>query len=323
MTTWLLTGGAGYIGAHVLHALRDAGYDAVVLDDLSTGLERKVPAGVPLVRADVKDQAAVEAILREHHVDGVIHLAAKKAVGESVADPAQYYRENIGGLTSLLDAMAVTGVKNFVFSSSAATYGAPDLDLVTEDSPTHPTSPYGETKLAGEWLTRAMGVAHDLSWISLRYFNVAGAATPELGDVGAFNLVPLVLRAYTNGEPAKVFGDDYPTPDGTCVRDYIHVADLADAHVAAARRTESGQRADVYNVGTGEGLSVHEVIEALGRVNDLDIAVDVVARRAGDPPRIVAAADKIAADLGWKATRTVDDIAASAWEAWQAYPPAT
>src|SRR6478609_3381572 len=322
MTTWLLTGGAGYIGAHVLRSLQDAGHDVVVLDDLSTGLERKVPEGVPLVHADINDRAAVEATLRDLHIDGVVHLAAKKAVGESVANPALYYRDNVGGLNTLLDAMDATGVRRFVFSSSAATYGAPDVDLVTEDAPTFPTSPYGETKLIGEWMTRAQGVAHGLSWVSLRYFTVAGAGAPDLGDVGAYNLVPLVLRAYTRGEPAQIFGDDYPTPDGTCVRDYIHVADLADAHVAAAAATEAGRRADVYNVGTGEGYSVKEVVDAIRRVAGIDVRADIAPRRAGDPPRIVASADRIRDDLGWSATRGLDDIVASAWEAWQAFPPA-
>ena len=320
MTTWLLTGGAGYIGAHVLRSLQESGREVVVLDDLSTGLERKVPQGVPLVRADINDRDAVEAALRDHRIDGVVHLAAKKAVGESVAHPALYYRENVGGLTTLLAAMDAAGVGNFVFSSSAATYGAPDVDLVTEDSPTVPTSPYGETKLVGEWLTRAQGVATGLSWISLRYFNVAGAGASDLGDVGAFNLVPLVLRAYSRGEAAKVFGDDYPTPDGTCVRDYIHVADLADAHVAAAAATESGGRADTYNVGTGEGYSVSQVIDAIRRVAGIDLKSEVVARRPGDPPRIVASAERIRAELGWSATHGLDDIVASAWEAWQAHP---
>src|SRR6478735_5403269 len=322
MTTWLLTGGAGYIGAHVLRSLQDAGHDVVVLDDLSTGLERKVPEGVPLVHADINDRAAVEATLRDLHVDGVVHLAAKKAVGESVENPSLYYRDNVGGLNTLLDAMDATDVKNFVFSSSAATYGAPDVDLVTEDSPTVPTSPYGETKLVGEWITRDHGVANGLSWVSLRYFNVAGAGSPELGDVGAFNLVPLILRAYTRGEAAQIFGDDYPTPDGSGVRDYIHVVDLAEAHVAAAAATEAGIRSDVYNVGTGRGYSVKEVIEAIRRVGGDELRAETAPRRAGDPPRVVASADLIRAELGWSASRGLDDIVSSAWAAWQAFPPA-
>ena len=321
MTTWMLTGGAGYIGAHVLRALRDAGYGVVVLDDLSTGLERKVPGGVPLVNADINDGPTVAAALRDHGVTGVVHLAAKKAVGESVERPEHYYRENVGGLVTLIESMRATGTTNLVFSSSAATYGAPDVDLVTEDSPTVPTSPYGETKLAGEWLAHGAARAHGLSVVSLRYFNVAGAASPDLGDVGVFNLVPLVLRAHTQGKAAQVFGDDYPTPDGSCVRDYIHVADLAEAHVAAAKHAESGARSDVYNVGTGTGYSVIDVIEALRRVTGEDIRYEVAPRRAGDPPRVVASAAKINSELGWKASRTLDDIAASAWEAWQAYPP--
>jgi UDP-glucose 4-epimerase len=322
MTTWMLTGGAGYIGAHVLRALQAADHGVVVLDDLSTGLERKVPADVPLVRANVNDSDAVSAALRDHGVTGVVHLAAKKAVGESVERPEYYYRENVGGLVTLIESMRRTGTRNLVFSSSAATYGATTEPIVTEDAATVPTSPYGETKLAGEWLAHGAARAHGLSVVSLRYFNVAGAATPELGDVGAFNLVPLVLRAHTRGVAAQVFGDDYPTPDGTCVRDYIHVGDLADAHVAAAEHAESDLRSAVYNVGTGTGASVLEVIDALRRATGEDIRHEIAPRRAGDPPRIVGSPERIHADLGWRATRSLDDIAASAWEAWQAFPSA-
>lgn len=321
MTNWMLTGGAGYIGSHVLRALQEAGYGVVVLDDLSTGIERKIPDGVPFVRADLNDGDTVKTALRDHGITGVVHLAAKKAVGESVERPEHYYRENLGGLVSLIDAMRATGTQRLVFSSSAAVYGDPVDDLVTEDSLTIPTSPYGETKLAGEWLAHAAARAHGMSVVSLRYFNVAGAASPDLGDVGVFNLVPLVLRAHSSGAPAQIFGGDYPTPDGTCIRDYIHVADLAEAHVAAARHAESAPRSDIYNVGTGTGSSVKEVVDALRRATGEDIRSEVVARRAGDPPRTVAAADKIKSELGWSAQRDLDDIAASAWQAWQAFPP--
>jgi UDP-glucose 4-epimerase len=320
MSTWALTGGAGYIGAHVLRALQDAGHGVVVIDDLSTGEQRKVPDDVTLVRADVADRDVVAAALRDHEVEGVVHLAAKKAVGESVERPLHYYRQNVDGLVSLLEAMSLAGVGRMVFSSSAAVYGDPSGDLVTEDAPTVPTSPYGETKLAGEWITRDVGRAHGLSWTSLRYFNVAGAGAPELGDTGAFNLVPLALRALTSGRRPQVFGDDYPTPDGTCVRDYIHVADLADAHVAAVAHVSSGRRADVFNVGTGRGYSVREVIAAIGAATGLDTTYDVVDRRPGDPARVVASAQRIGTELGWTAARDLDDIARSAWAAWQAHP---
>jgi len=331
MTTWMLTGGAGYIGANVLRAMRDAGFDVVVLDDLSAGVRRKVPDGVPLVEASVLDRDAVAAALREHHVTGVIHLAAKKAVGESVANPLKYYRQNVEGVVALLEAMDEVGVRNFVFSSSAAVYGAPKDKIVTEGTKPGPVNPYGSTKLVGEWVTRQLGAVTGMSWISLRYFNVAGAGAPDLGDTGVHNLVPLVLRAVSKGEDPIVFGDDYATPDGTCIRDYIHVTDLAEAHVVAARRVEAGvvdeetgetrPAATVYNVGTGEGHSVKEVIAAIGTAIGRSLSPQIEERRDGDPPRLVASAARIKRDLGWTASRSLDDIATSAWEAWQAFPP--
>nr|MCU0296818.1 UDP-glucose 4-epimerase GalE [Candidatus Nanopelagicales bacterium] len=234
MTTWLLSGGAGYIGAHVLRSLQASGRDVVVLDDLSTGLARKVPDGVPLIQANVADRAQVAAALRDHDVTGVVHLAAKKAVGESVERPEYYYRENVDGMLSLLEAMQEVGTRAFVYSSSAAVYGTPAQEFVTEDAPLAPESPYGQTKVVGEWMTRNAAVNHELSWTSLRYFNVAGAASPDLGDTSVFNLIPMVFRALSQGQRPQVFGDDYPTRDGSCIRDYIHVADLAEAHVVAA-----------------------------------------------------------------------------------------
>jgi len=249
-------------------------------------------------------------------------MAAKKAVGESVERPLFYYRENVDGLLSVLEAMVEVGVQNMVYSSSAATFGMPDDEQpLTEQYNCQPINPYGETKLIGEWLMRDIAVAHNLDWVSLRYFNVAGAGAPELGDTGVFNLIPMVFRALTDGQNPRVFGDDYATPDGSCVRDYIHVTDLAEAHVAAVQRLEGGQAADVYNVGRGEGVSVHEVMQAVRTVTGKDFAADVVARRAGDPARLVASADKISAELGWSARFGLHDMVSSAWEAWQAYPP--
>ena len=316
MTTWLLTGGAGYIGAHVLRALQASGRDVVVFDDLSTGLARKVPPGVPLIQANVADRAAVAGALRDFDVTGVVHLAAKKAVGESVERPEYYYRENVDGMLSLLEAMAEVGTRSFVYSSSAAVYGTPAAEFVAEDAPRNPESPYGQTKVVGEWITATAAVNRDLSWISLRYFNVAGAGSPELGDTSVFNLIPMVYRALTNGQRPQVFGDDYPTPDGSCIRDYIHVSDLADAHVAAAARCEGPTVGTVYNVGRGQGVSVLEVIEAVSAVLGRDANAQITARRAGDPAQLVALVDKIREELGWSASKDLPDMVASAWEAW-------
>ncbi|WP_422125795.1 NAD-dependent epimerase/dehydratase family protein, partial [Streptomyces graminilatus] len=213
--TWLITGGAGYIGAHVVRAMTEAGERTVVYDDLSTGLADRVPDGVPLVVGSTLDGERTARALRDHEVTGVVHLAGKKRVGESMARPLYYYRENVEGLRVLLAAVTAARVPSFVFSSSAAVYGMPDVDLVTEDTPCAPMNPYGETKLAGEWLVRATGRATGLSTASLRYFNVAGAAAPELADTGAFNIIPMVFERLTAHEPPRVFGDDYPTPDGT------------------------------------------------------------------------------------------------------------
>ncbi|GHH37028.1 UDP-glucose 4-epimerase GalE [Streptomyces umbrinus] len=315
--TWLITGGAGYIGAHVVRAMTEAGERAVVYDDLSTGIAERVPDGVPLVVGSTLDGERVARALKDHAVTGVVHLAAKKQVGESVDLPLHYYRENVEGLRVLLQAVTAAAVPSFVFSSSAAVYGMPDVNLVTEETPCVPMSPYGETKLAGEWLVRATGRAHGLSTASLRYFNVAGAAAPELADTGVFNLIPMVFEKLTEGVPPRVFGDDYPTPDGTCVRDYIHVADLAEAHVAAARRLAAAPGTDLtLNIGRGEGVSVREMIDRINEVTGHTLAPTVTPRRPGDPPRVVASADRIAAELAWKAKYDVHDMITSAWEGW-------
>jgi UDP-glucose 4-epimerase len=315
--TWLITGGAGYIGAHVVRAMTEAGERAVVYDDLSTGIAERVPDGVPLVVGSTLDGERVARALTEHAVTGVVHLAAKKQVGESVELPLHYYRENVEGLRVLLQAVTTAAVPSFVFSSSAAVYGMPDVGLVTEETPCVPMSPYGETKLAGEWLARATGRAHGLSTASLRYFNVAGAATPELADVGVFNLVPMVFEKLTEGVPPRIFGDDYDTPDGTCVRDYIHVVDLAEAHVAAARRLAAAPGTDLtLNIGRGEGVSVREMIDLTNEITGYELPPVVTPRRPGDPARVVASADRIAAELAWKAKHDVRDMITSAWEGW-------
>ncbi|MGX4691855.1 UDP-glucose 4-epimerase GalE [Streptomyces sp. JNUCC 63] len=319
--TWLITGGAGYIGAHVVRAMTEAGERAVVYDDLSTGIAERVPQGVPLVVGSTLDGDRVARALAGHEVTGVVHLAAKKQVGESVDRPLHYYRENVEGLRVLLEAVTAAEVGAFVFSSSAAVYGMPyaarDDALVTEETPCVPMSPYGETKLAGEWLVRATGRATGLATASLRYFNVAGAASPELADVGVFNLVPMVFERLTEKAPPRIFGDDYPTPDGTCIRDYIHVVDLAEAHVATARALLSSPGLDLtLNIGRGEGVSVREMIDTINAVTGYDSPPTVTPRRPGDPARVVASADRIATELGWQAKHDVHDMITSAWQGW-------
>jgi UDP-glucose 4-epimerase len=319
--TWLVTGGAGYIGAHVVRALQADGASVVVLDDLSTGDRDRVADGVPFVDASVRDRAAVRAAVTEHGVSGVVHIAAKKQVGESMADPLLYYRENVEGLVALLDACRQGGVDRVVFSSSSATYGLPDVDLVDEDTTGMPLSPYGESKLVGEWILRHCERAYGMRVMNLRYFNVAGAATPELGDVGVFNLIPMVFERLQVGERPRVFGGDYPTPDGTCIRDYVHVADIADAHLAAARALDAGAQGATYNIGRGEGSSVLDVLRVIGEVTGRDTTPDVVERRPGDPARIVAAVDRIRAGLGFTAQHDLRSMVDSAWAGWQLRHP--
>ncbi|PZG86902.1 UDP-glucose 4-epimerase GalE, partial [Streptomyces sp. NTH33] len=315
--TWLITGGAGYIGAHVVRAMTEAGERAVVYDDLSTGIAERIPRGVPLVVGSTLDAGRVARALAEHEVTGVVHLAAKKQVGESVDRPLYYYRENVEGLRVLLEAVTAAGIGAFVFSSSAAVYGMPDVDLVTEETPCVPMSPYGETKLAGEWLVRATGRATGMATASLRYFNVAGAAGPELADAGASNLIPMVFERLTENAPPRIFGDDYPTPDGTCIRDYIHVVDLAEAHVTTARALLSSPGLDLtLNIGRGEGVSVREMIDTINAVTGHDSPPTVTPRRPGDPARVVASADRIATELGWKAKHDIQDMITSAWQGW-------
>ena len=272
---------------------------------------------MPLVVGSTLDGPRVARALADHEITGVVHLAAKKQVGESVDRPLHYYRENVEGLRVLLEAVTAAGVPSFVFSSSAAVYGTPDVDLVTEETPCVPMSPYGETKLAGEWLVRATGRSTGLATACLRYFNVAGAAGPDLADVGVFNLIPMVFEKLTENAPPRIFGDDYPTPDGTCVRDYVHVVDLAEAHVAAARALASSPGRDLtLNIGRGEGVSVREMIDRINTVTGHDRLPTVVPRLPGDPARVVASADRATAELAWKARHDVHDMITSAWAGW-------
>jgi UDP-glucose 4-epimerase len=320
--SWLVTGGAGYIGGHVVAAMVAGGERVAVLDDLSTGDAGRV-TGVPLHVGSVLDAALVERALQEHRVEGVVHLAARKRVEESVRQPLEYYRSNVEGLRVLLEAAVAAGVRSFVFSSSAAVYGAPDVDLVTEDAGCRPVNPYGTTKLVGEWMVREVAAATGLRYANLRYFNVAGAASAELADRGAANLVPMVFERLAARRAPVVFGDDHPTDDGTCVRDFVDVRDIATAHVAAARALADGRlEALTANIGRGEGVSVRRMVEVIREVTgtaDAAWAEPVVeGRRPGDPARVVAAADRIRDTLGWGARHGVEDMVASAWRGWQA-----
>ncbi|GAA1900381.1 UDP-glucose 4-epimerase GalE [Streptomyces durmitorensis] len=304
-------------------AMAGAGERVVVLDDISAGVPARLPADIPLIRGSSLDGELLRRLFAEHGVTGVVHLAARKQVGESVEQPLRYYRENVGGLVTLLEAVADAGIKRFVFSSSAAVYGnPPDVDLVSEDTPCVPINPYGETKLAGEWLVRAAGRAHGIATVCLRYFNVAGSASPELADTGVYNVIPMVFDRLTRDEAPRIFGDDHPTPDGTCVRDYIHVADLADAHLAAARRVQAHPEGDLtVNIGRGDGVSVRELVTLIGEVSGDHRPALVEPRREGDAPRAVADAGLAAKELGFTARRGVREMVESAWEGWCLHHP--
>ena len=317
MSGWLVTGGAGYIGAHVVRALQDRGLRPVVIDDLSTGRARFVPAGVRFVQGTILDTALVTATLREHGCDGVIHVAGYKYAGVSVQRPLHTYEQNLQGTASVLTAMELAGVDALVFSSSAAVYGTPAGDVVTEDSPNHPESPYGESKLAAEWLIRDVARARDgFRGVCLRYFNVVGSATDEVFDASPHNLFPLVIEALLEGRTPRINGDDYPTPDGTCVRDYVHVGDLATSHVAAALALAEGRELrPAYNLGSGDGLSVRQIMDAMARVAGIAFTPQVGPRRPGDPARIVADGSAAAADLDWRMRYSVEEMVASAWSA--------
>lgn len=312
--SWLVTGGAGYIGSHVVRALADVDIPAVVLDDLSTGHRRFVLPEVPFVTGSILDTDLVERTMLEHDVHGVIHLAGFKAAGVSVDVPLVAYTQNVTGTVSVLEAMERAGVGAMVFSSSAACYGTTDVDLVTEELVPAPESPYGETKLIGEWLMRNQAVATGLRHTSLRYFNVVGAAAEDLFDDSRHNLFPLIFNALLDGGTPRIYGNDYPTPDGTCVRDYVHVADLAAAHAVAARRLENGETLEpVYNLGSGSGVSVQEIMDAVREVSGIDFDPEIVPRRPGDPPRIVADGTLAARDLDWKMRHDLHDMVSSAW----------
>lgn len=323
--TWLVTGGAGYIGSHVVRALSDADMRVVVIDDLSTGLERFVPSTVPLVRGTLLDGELVSRTLEDHRVGGVIHIAGFKYAGVSVQRPLHTYEQNVSAMVTLLKAMEAAGADKMVFSSSAATYGTPDVDTVTEQTPTSPESPYGVSKLVGEWMIRDAARASGLRHTSLRYFNVVGSGSADLFDVSPHNLFPLVFDTLCRNETPRINGADYPTPDGTCVRDYVHVWDLALAHVAAARRLQADEPIEpVYNLGSGSGTSVREIMTTIRDVTGFDFEPAVGPRRPGDPARIVASGELAARDLDWRMRHSLEEMVRSAWiarrQAGDAYP---
>ena len=311
MSVVLVTGGAGYVGSHTVKALAATGYDVVVYDDLSNGhveaIERLAGAyaarAITLVRGDILDGPAVEAALRRSGATAVLHFAARLLVGESVREPLAYYRTNVTGTLTVLDAMRQTGASRFILSSTAATFGEPLRTPIDEDHPQQPVNAYGETKLAVEHALPHVERACGIRWSALRYFNAAGA-DPD-GLIGEDHhpeehLIPRALAAVRGGPPLSIFGEDYPTPDGTCVRDYVHVTDLADAHVAALRRLEAGEPSRAYNLGNGTGMSVRQVIDAAGRAAGRAVPCTVAPRRPGDPARLVASSRRASEELGWR-----------------------
>lgn len=319
----LVTGGAGYIGSHACKALARAGFLPVAFDNLASGWADAVKWG-PLVKGDLMDRSSVDAAIAEHRPVAVMHFAALSLVGESMQDPARYWRVNVGGALNLLEACAAAGVRNFVFSSTCATYGDQDGVLLTEETPQRPINAYGGSKLAIEGMLRDFGAAHGISHVIFRYFNVAGA-DPE-GEIGEqhqpeTHLIPLMLDAVAGKRPAlTVFGTDYPTPDGTCVRDYVHVTDLAAAHVLGLQRLLDGAGGGVFCLGTGRGFSVREVIDASRMVTNREVPVVIGARRAGDAVALVSSSTRAVADLGWEPKHSsLRQMIGDAW-AWAQKP---
>jgi len=313
----LVTGGAGYIGSHAVAALQERGEEIVVVDNMQQG-HRAAVLGGKIYEGDIRDAAFLDRLFGENEIDAVIHFAANSLVGESMKDPGKYYHNNVYGTLCLLEAMNKHGVKRIVFSSTAATYGEPERVPIEETDRTEPTNAYGETKLAMERMIRWFDTAHGIRFVSLRYFNAAGAH--ESGAIGEdhqpeSHLIPLVLQAALGQRPhISMFGDDYDTPDCSCIRDYIHVSDLADAHVLAVDKLRGGADSAVYNLGTGKGYSVKEVVETARRVTGRDIPLVVEPRRAGDPAVLVASSDRARRELGWRPERSnLESIIASAW----------
>lgn len=313
----LVTGGAGYIGAHFVADALDQGLSGIVIvDDLTTGLRRRITEAVAFYDLDLSQEsspARLTEILTQHEIDAVIHFAAKKVVSDSVVYPEEYFHQNIGATINVLTAMRAAGVKNMIFSSSAAVYGEPDAPVVYENTPPQPINPYGQSKYVSELALENASRAWGLHAVSLRYFNVAGARNSMLADTTTTNLMPAIRDRITRGERLSIFGNDYATPDGTCVRDYIHILDLVDAHLVALRRLSSGDGPGLrtYNVGTGSGSSVLEIVEAFRRLPDINLDYGYEGRRPGDPGALAANVDKIGAELSWRARFGIADIVKS------------
>ena len=310
----LVVGGAGYIGAHVAYLLQENGYGVRIYDDFSNGLKSRIEGKFSdVVIGDVLDRQAL--ISACEGMDAVIHLAAKKAVGESVDNPLKYYENNVGGTLNLLAAMSLKGVKKIVFSSTAAVYAPSEKLSITEDDLTEPLSPYGQTKLLSEKLISAVAKAEDLSSISLRYFNVVGVLRDEFADNSKDNLVPKVFAALKAGKNPEIYGSDYPTKDGSCIRDYIHISDLASAHLVALEKVFTTKVDEVYNVGSGTGYSVTEMINQIAESIGKAITPTLSPRRPGDTAQLIASIAKIERDLGWKPERSLKEMIDSAWQA--------
>ena len=314
----LVCGGAGYIGSHNVKALIEQGEDVIVLDNLWTGHKAAVPEQATFYKGDVRDGALLDKIFTTHKVDAVLHFCACSLVGESVEKPLLYFNNNVGGMQSLLEAMTRSHVNKIVFSSSAAVYGEPKNVPIFEDDPTNPTNPYGESKRIMERIMHWVGQAHDIKYVSLRYFNVAGARHD--GSMGEdhrneTHLIPIILQVpLKKRSHVTVYGDDYKTKDGTCIRDYVYIEDLAAAHLLALKYLRDGGESEIFNLGSGDGYSVMEMINAARKATGRDIAVEIGARRAGDPARLIADSKKARKILGWspKVTR-MEDIIATAW----------
>ena len=311
---WLVTGGAGYIGSHVADAFLRAGFDVVVIDDLSTGKKAFIPDGAVLVEGSVEDAGLLEKVFSEHGIDGVIHLAGFKFAGESVTNPVIAYTANTTATVSLLHAMVNHGVKALVFSSSCSVYGDTGDAQVDESFPLNPASPYGRSKLAAELVIRDCAKAFGISHTSLRYFNVIGTRLDNVIDLSPHNIVPAVHDALLAGRTPRINGDDYDTPDGTCVRDYVDVGELADAHLQAARRIIAGEPLEpVYNLGSETGLSVKQIVDAALDASGSSVTPDIGPRRAGDPASIVAKSDLASRDLGWRSSAALADMITADW----------